>query len=158
MSFFIKKLSYLAGKTKTELDDIIVNHSIKPLRNYVTLYGATVLVEILKLPISPINFENIFETVLKVGFVVNSVWLAIGIIDTIGGHFFKKAIKTSSKLDEQLLPIFQKTTRFFIYLLGIVYVIQMLGYSISAIVTGLGIGGLAVAMAAKDTLATSLSV
>jgi MscS family membrane protein len=152
MSFFIKKLSYLAGKTKTELDDIIVNHSIKPLRNYVTLYGATVLVEILKLPISPINFENIFETVLKVGFVVNSVWLAIGIIDTIGGHFFKKAIKTSSKLDEQLLPIFQKTTRFFIYLLGIVYVIQMLGYSISAIVTGLGIGGLAVAMAAKDTL------
>jgi MscS family membrane protein len=152
ISFLIKKITYLAGKTKTTLDDIIINHSIKPMRNYVTLYGATLLVEILKLPIEPINFDNIFTTILKVAFVINSVWLAIGITDTIGGYFFRKAIKTSSKIDEQLLPIFRKTMRFFIYLLGVVYGIQMLGYSISALVTGLGIGGLAVAMAAKDTL------
>ena len=151
--FIVKIVTKLANKTSNNIDNIILDHSVRPLKNYITLYGFYLITNILELPKEPIAFENIIIMILKILFILNTSWLFIGITNSVSEFLFKRAAKTSSKLDEQLLPIFQQTMSFFIYLMASVYTIQMMGYSISAIITGLGIGGLAVAMAAKDTLA-----
>ncbi len=83
----------------------------------------------------------------------NTIWIFLRLTDVLGDYFFLKVVKTSSRLDDQLVPIFVKTVKIFLYIVGTIYLIQSLGYSISGVVAGLGIGGLAVAMAAKDTLA-----
>ena len=61
--------------------------------------------------------------------------------------------RTESKLDDQLVPLARKGGKVFIATLGFLLVAQNLGYSVSGLLAGLGIGGLALAMAAKDTLA-----
>jgi MscS family membrane protein len=61
--------------------------------------------------------------------------------------------KTESKLDDQIVPLVRKAVKTFLAVLGFILIAQNLGYSVSGLLAGLGIGGLALAMAAKDTLA-----
>jgi MscS family membrane protein len=65
----------------------------------------------------------------------------------------ERASKTESKLDDQFVPIARKTLKTFVFVIGAVIIIQRLGYSAESIIAGLGLGSLALALAAKDTVA-----
>ena len=56
-------------------------------------------------------------------------------------------------MDDQLLPVVRKGLRATIWILGILVALNNAGYNVGALLAGLGIGGLALAMAAKDTVA-----
>jgi len=60
---------------------------------------------------------------------------------------------TETKLDDQLLPVIRKTIKVIVVSLGSVMLIEKLGYPVTSLLAGLGIGGLAFALAAKDTIA-----
>ena len=62
------------------------------------------------------------------------------------------AEKTETDLDDQLLPIVRKRHKLAIWSLGIIVALNNAGYDVGALLAGLGIGGLALAMAAKDTV------
>lgn len=62
------------------------------------------------------------------------------------------AARRGTKLDEHLTPLIARVTRVAIVGLGLVLVVEELGYNVAGLVAGLGIGGLAVALAAQDTL------
>jgi len=62
------------------------------------------------------------------------------------------AAKTESDLDEQLLPIAGRGGKGGIWILGVIVALNNAGYDVAALIAGLGIGGLALAMAAKDTV------
>lgn len=151
--FFFKKVLKITRKTKTDLDDRIIAKSSRPIGNYILLLGLYIIVQIFKFPGAPVDIKSIILTGVKIAVVINTIWLLIRLTDVFGKYLFSKAAKTRSRLDDQLIPIFQKTIRVFLYAICIIYIIQAMGYSISGIVAGLGIGGLAVALAAKDTLA-----
>jgi MscS family membrane protein len=80
-------------------------------------------------------------------------WTAFRVIDAVATWFAEKAAGTDTRLDDQLIPLLRKATKVFVGVLTFVLVAQNLGYSVSGLLAGLGIGGLALAMAAKDTLA-----
>ena len=61
--------------------------------------------------------------------------------------------RTENKLDDQLVPLIRKSLRFFVVTMGIILILQNNGYNVASLIAGLGIGGLAVALAARDTLA-----
>jgi len=50
-------------------------------------------------------------------------------------------------------PLLKKTARFFFIIIGVILIVQNLGYSVGSLLAGLGIGGLAVALAAQDSIA-----
>ena len=60
--------------------------------------------------------------------------------------------KTEGDLDDQLLPILRKAASIAVWTIAVVFAIREAGYNIGAILAGLGIGGVAIALAAKDTL------
>ena len=72
--------------------------------------------------------------------------------DLIGVVLIAKAQQTDSKFDDILVPLFRKTAKLFIVAFGIVYGAQYLNVNIVPLLTGLGIGGLAFAFAAKNTV------
>ncbi|MDQ6964622.1 MAG: mechanosensitive ion channel family protein, partial [Mariprofundales bacterium] len=78
------------------------------------------------------------------------IWRMIGAMAT---YFQARARETDSPLDDQLIPFVAKTMRLLLIVTGILMVAQNLGYSVSGLIASLGIGGIAVAMAARDTLA-----
>ncbi|MCA9571140.1 MAG: mechanosensitive ion channel family protein, partial [Myxococcales bacterium] len=60
---------------------------------------------------------------------------------------------TESRLDDQLVPLVRKLLKGAVLVLGLVFVLQNAGVDVGSLIAGLGIGGLAFALAAKDTLA-----
>ena len=67
--------------------------------------------------------------------------------------YFEKIAKDSeNKFDDILVPLVKKTGKFFVIAVGVVAIGDSLSLDMKGILTGLGIGGLAFALAAKDTL------
>jgi len=151
--FVFRRILKLTHKTTTDLDDKVIKKSSRPVGNFILLFGIYMIIHIFSLPKTPVNVKMVLLTATKILVVLNIIWLLIRLTDVLGNYLFSKVIKTSSRLDDQLVPILQKTVKVFLYILACIYVIQSLGYSISGVVAGLGIGGIAVAMASKDALA-----
>ena len=75
------------------------------------------------------------------------------LIDYIGLILLKRAEKTASKMDDQLIPFVLEIIKFVVYVFAIFIILgSVLGVNIIALTTGLGIGGLALAMASKESL------
>jgi MscS family membrane protein len=86
---------------------------------------------------------------LTMGVAYSVYWLA----DVPAAWLARMADKTESKLDNMLVPVVRKSLRITIVILALVQVIQILSEKpITSVIAGLGIGGLAVALAAQDTI------
>lgn len=81
-----------------------------------------------------------------------SVWSALKIVDYVSLHFQNKAKHTSNKFDDVLVPMLKKTSKVVVVSFGILLIAHSLTFDIASILAGLGIGGVAVALAAKDTI------
>lgn len=75
------------------------------------------------------------------------------IIDDVGRQMGSLADETESKLDDQLIPVLRKLAKVVVAAVALVFFMQLKGYPVTGIVAGLGIGGLAFAFAAQDSIA-----
>ncbi len=83
-------------------------------------------------------------TVIRILFVV---------IDDVAVQMGSLAEETESQLDDQLIPVLRKLAKVAITAIGVVFFMQLKNYPVSGIIAGLGIGGLAFAFAAQDSIA-----
>jgi MscS family membrane protein len=89
-----------------------------------------------------------------VGGTIALFWFILSFVQILDVYLKKWAAATESTIDDMLVPIVAKTLRVFIIVIGGVIVIQNLtGLKIGPLLASLGIGGLAVALAAKDSIA-----
>jgi MscS family membrane protein len=80
-------------------------------------------------------------------------WLAYRMIDVLTDWLQAKAANTDSKLDDQLVPLLRKTLKVFTAVIGVIFALQNLNVDVGSLLAGLGLGGLAFALAARDTIA-----
>lgn len=89
----------------------------------------------------------------QAGFIFSLYWILVRITKFIALIFQERAALTESKLDDQFIPFFRDlvvvgiSILTFFVMLGVVFKVDVV-----ALVTGLGIGGLAIALAARETL------
>lgn len=62
------------------------------------------------------------------------------------------ATKTESKMDDQVIPIFDRMVKILIIIGALFYVLSVVGVNVAALIAGLSIGGIALALAAQDTV------
>ncbi len=74
------------------------------------------------------------------------------LVDVVCVWLLKAAQRTESKMDDLLVPLVRKTLKIFVVVFGIVFVAGQLGIDVTSMLLGLGIGGVAFAFAAKDTV------
>jgi len=84
---------------------------------------------------------------------VGAVWALYRLIDIVGGYLLEKARRSENKFDDILAPLVVRTLKVFVVVVGVVFVAESQGYKPSTVLAGLGLGGLAFALAAKDTVA-----
>ena len=89
---------------------------------------------------------------LRLILAVAGVWSAMRLTDLVAEHLQSKALDTQTKIDDLLIPLLRKSVKIFIFAVGLIYIANSLSIEILPLLTGLGIGGLAVAFAAKDTI------
>ncbi|MBN2716751.1 MAG: mechanosensitive ion channel family protein [Deltaproteobacteria bacterium] len=148
-----KRLIRLTEKTAVKFDDIFITALAKPVEWAVALGGIFVSLLILPFPKAPIDFDRFITAMMSSVALVLVIWFCTRLVDGIADWWDTKAAQTESRLDDQLVPIIRKSLKAFLYVIGVVLILQNLGYSVSSLLAGLGIGGLAMAMAAKDTVA-----
>jgi len=142
----------LTQRTATELDDKLLEAMEKPVGFGLIIIGLFAAIVILQLPTEPTNVRRFCYTLLKVLVTVDIAWLFMRLIDVLAEYMMTLAGKTDSKLDDQLIPIVRKSMKLFVGVIVFVLIIQNMGYSVGSLLAGLGIGGLALALAAQDTL------
>lgn len=81
---------------------------------------------------------------------VSGVWTAYRLVDLISAWFKHKASLTSNKLDDALVPLVRRTLKIFLTIIGLIFVADSLQINVTGLLAGLGLGGLAFALAAKD--------
>lgn len=150
--FFTKTIFKAAQKTATQADDILLRSLNKPIEFLVITLGIYVSIEVLQLPKQPTNLDQIARNLLQILLTFNLAWFCYNVVSLLEHWLSHWAGRTESTLDDQLVPFVRKTLRIFIVFLAILFLVQNLGYSISGLLASLGLGGLAVALAAKDSL------
>ncbi|MDP8256337.1 MAG: mechanosensitive ion channel family protein [Candidatus Alcyoniella australis] len=147
------KARWVADKTTVRIDDIVITALERPLGTACVLGGLALAVVILPLPTEPLNIERFAYAVLRAASTLLVIWFLVRLSDGLMSYWEERAEKTESKFDNQFVPILRKSLKAFLVVIGLVMILQHLGYSVTSLLAGLGIGTAAIALASKDTLA-----
>jgi len=130
----------------------------RPLSLFIWSYGIYGALSPLYIHFVASDGSNLVHSVAQkaadIGGIIALFWLILLLIGILDVYLKKWAAATESTIDDMLVPIVGKTIRLFIVLIGVMIIIQnMTGLKIGPLLASLGIGGLAVALAAKDSIA-----
>ncbi|WP_456373750.1 mechanosensitive ion channel family protein, partial [Thiolapillus sp.] len=81
---------------------------------------------------------------------IAAVWTAWRLVDVVSALLAEKAAATDNRVDDVLVPMVRRSLKIFIAVVGVVFVADNLNIDITGLLAGLGLGGLAFALAAKD--------
>lgn len=148
LSNIVKKLT---AKTKTNIDDIIIDMIEEPMAFAVSILGIWYGLDALHLPdVAHVWINRIYYLLV----IFNIAWLINRLIDALVEEYLVPIVeKSESDLDDQLLPILRKGIHAAVWIMAIIIGLNNAGYDVGALIAGLGIGGLAFALAAQDTVA-----
>ncbi|WP_316770066.1 mechanosensitive ion channel family protein [Pedobacter frigiditerrae] len=150
--------------------DTFIALLLKPFEFFITLATLYLAINQLKHPLEvvvfhfnkqvnnvkilqPFTLGELLDKTFLFLIILSFFWIILRIIDFVAHVFTYKAIKSENKADDQLVPFLKELFKFVIYFIGF---FVLLGYVFEvnalSLITGLGIGGIAIALAAKETL------
>ena len=142
-------LKRLAAKTETTLDDKLFPALEAPVATFVMVTGIFAALKVLKLS------ETVDRSIgygSTVAFSLVIFWGLLRAFNAILDHASEMAKERQMGV-AAFMPWIKKTLVALFVVIGVLITIQSLGYNVSTILSGLGIGGLAFALAAQDTIA-----
>ena len=159
---FISKLLFrLFGKDNSDNDNKKFNSLLKkPLQYFLTLLVLYFSVKFISLPEflnsteeGSLNLAKCFDKGFNFLLLVTIFWTINRSIDFVGYKLKNKALETESKVDDQLIPFAIDIAKVLTIVLGVVMILgNVFEVNVTALVTGLGIGGVAFALASKESL------
>lgn len=150
--FYIRAILPLAKKSKKDLDDKFLYCFQKPAEFLVFIIGLYIAAEVLRLPEEPFDLAHFTNSTLKSLVIFDVAWFCFNLVDMVDHYINKWAAKTESALDDHLAPLVRKSLRVFIVIMAGLMAVQTFGYPVTGVLASLGIGGLAFALAARDTV------
>ena len=156
---------YTAGVTEQELHDLL----IQPLGTLLYLVTIYLAFGVLRYPLPPTAIKGVepWPKVLllnsfHLGIIATLVWVVVRLVDFMLLVVKRRGDLTATvgvrRLDNQFLPFARDLLKVFVVVIGALIALgQVFGVNVTALVGGLGIGGLAVAFAAKESLENLLA-
>ncbi len=145
-----KYVKRLTAKTKSQLDDLLIDKLEEPVVYAIGILG-------FYWGFHRLHFgegiDKFFEHVFTIVFTLNVTWLIVRTADAIIEEYIMPFVERSeSDLDDQLMPLLRKVFKLILWCMGIIIGLNNAGFDVAALIAGLGIGGLALALAAQDTV------
>lgn len=145
-----KILVKFAAKTKNVLDDLLVQRLQSPFIFGIMLISIWCAITHLTLPE---KFMHTVREIYTVLIILNGSWVVARfmgcLMETI---LIPYANRESTKIDANVSILVQRAVNYLIWFIGIILALQNIGVRVSTLITGLGIGGAALALAAQDTI------
>jgi MscS family membrane protein len=151
MLYFLSTLvSRFTRSTNTKLDDTLVASIRMPLFAVIVLIGVYVAAAQLSLP--P-DWRWFVEGALFVGFTIAITLFFYRMSrDMLDWYLHEKAKATVTTLDETLIPFLRRVLMFLLVAVAAVLIMQYFNVPVTSFVATLGVGSLAVALAAQAVL------
>ncbi|HWX19274.1 MAG TPA: mechanosensitive ion channel family protein [Candidatus Binatia bacterium] len=145
---WLKKLS---SKTDTKLDDLMLGLLRGPIK-------AVVFVVLLNIGLNIFDWSPTAKIYLSKALILvvaaSLTYLALKVLDLLLGLWKRRvAHEANRRFNDQLFAFLRKTLIAFVLVVAVLVTAQNMGMNITAAITSLSIGGLAVGLAAQDTLA-----
>jgi small-conductance mechanosensitive channel len=148
-------LKAVARRTKTTLDDKAIDILGTPLFVILFLVGVRSSLRAFALPVALAHALDVVASLVgitAVGYVLFRAWNEVALV-----YARRLAERTSSTVDNRVLPVFEKLGGVLIILLAAVYFLQALGVGFSWLLAGGAFASLVVGLAAQDTLSNFFS-
>jgi MscS family membrane protein len=140
----------LAARTDTSLDDRILEATLAPARLLLAVGVFAVGSGFLEL--SPQAFTVLGR--IEVALVVIAVaWIGLRGVDIGVGSIREHLKRNERRAALAILPMGGRSSKVFLIVIAVLVMIQNLGFNVTGLIAGLGIGGLAVALAAQKSIA-----
>jgi MscS family membrane protein len=161
-SLLISRLLYRFLKGKTE--SVPITEFIRLLRTpfetfllliffYLAFSQLSFPVEWNLTPVGEFGLRQIIVKGYQILLILSVTWILLRFIEFFAQEFAKKAEKTESPLDDQLVPFFKELVKVLMVIFSIFFILGVVfNLNVASLIAGLGIGGLAVALAAKESL------
>lgn len=147
VKYAFKVILSFSRKAKLNFDEKLLLNFERPLRTFFILLG--IYFALISLPLTAYQYMLLLKF-FRAALIAFVAW---GLYNLTGPSLFDGlGRKLNFELDKILIPFLTKVLRFVIIALAISIIAQEWGYNVSGFVAGLGLGGLAVALAAKDAL------
>jgi len=137
----------MAERTSSKLDDILIDTLEEPIVFAIVIIGMWRGYDHLDFgAATQLWAQRIFMVMIA----INITWLIARFVDAIISEFLIPYAEKNSGTSEQMLGVIRKTVKAIIWTLGLVLALNNAGYDVGALLAGVGIGGVAIALAAKD--------
>lgn len=143
----ITRLEVRFAKIKSQ--GTVIRKIAKPLSLLILTLIVIPFEPMLQLPVNISRYIVLIIQALTPLFLTMAVYRAV---DILGEYMVEVAERTENKLDDQLVPLVRKALKVFVIIIGGLVVLQSLDFNITALLAGISIGGIALALAAQDTL------
>jgi MscS family membrane protein len=148
-TFFFGFLKRLASRTETTLDDKLFPAMEGPVKAAIVVVGTVASIKVLKLSASA---DQTLGYLYTGAFSLVIFWGFLRAFNTVLDHMQEVATQKQLGL-APFMPWIKKSLLTVVFVFGVLMIAQSLGADVKAFLAGLGIGGLAFALAAQDTIA-----
>ena len=151
-SVSVKKVSQILFSKwlgKEFFKEVNFQKGVKVFSWYIAFKIAILLLPSIQLPV---QLNLVFIRGLEILSIFLLVFVLIRLVSAIFSLLEKAAEKTENTMDDQLLPVIRKIVKVLIWVVGAIFILAQLKINITALLAGLSIGGLAMALAAQDTV------
>jgi MscS family membrane protein len=125
-------------------------------RRLYRLFGLLISVRFFVYLLPMLQLPALSNAFLVKGLGILSIFFVVFIIDQLVRILFfnldRVAKKTSNTLDDQLMPVLKRIASIIVWVIGLFYILDYLDVNVTALLAGISIGGLAIALAAQDTV------
>lgn len=145
------QIKRLAARTRTNFDDLLVELLRGPIRIVVFV----ILLHVgLRVYSWPPWLEEFLSKGLKLVVAASITYVVLKLVDLALGVWRDKNTAAQDKLfDDQLYPVIRKSLKLFVVVVAVLVTAQNLDFNITALLASLSVGGLALGLAAQDTVA-----
>ncbi len=150
LNVVMRKLRQWTSRTKTRVDDQLIEAADPPLGWFIAAFGVYAATLWLQLPD---GVQDVLQVMYRVVCVVIIAWAMLRVSTLLTWLLQQMAAHTDSSLDDHLVPLVGRVARVAVVALAVVFVFQELGFNVAGLIAGLGVGGIALALAAQDTVA-----
>ena len=160
LAFYVSKLlDWIVGvwlkrwaeKTETKFDDLILELLRGPVKVVAFVIFLHLGLDIFRWPPAA---QTLFSKALIVIVACSITYVTMKVVDLLLGLWRQRGAAGADKsFDEELFPVVNKSLKAFVIVVAVLVTSQNLGINITGVIASLSIGGLALGLAAQDTLA-----
>jgi MscS family membrane protein len=149
------------AKSEHRWTDLLLESLVRPLSLFIRVYGVYWALSPIWSYFDSPGSSNIVHRILgkaaDLGGTVALFWFLYRFVNILDHQVRRRVVSSDNTINEMLVPLVSKTVRVFVIFVGGMLVVQnMTGIEIGPLVASLGIGGLAFALAGKDSIANFL--